>query len=118
MITANQWQRMHWSKRRKFQQALAWEVRILLKGRIPAAPLRRARMTITRYSRGVPDHDGLVGGCKPLLDVLQPQSRRHKVGLGVIVDDAPGCLTVTYVSAKPARGEAPRTEITIEPLAE
>ena len=112
--TANTWQRMHYRKRSAYQRALSWEIHILTRGTRPNAPICPARVTITRYSRGVlPDMDGLIGGCKALLDVLQPASKRHPAGLGIIADDNAAALTTLY-RAERANGN-PRTEVLIEP---
>lgn len=46
----------------------------------PTEPLKRARLTLTRFSSRRPDFDGLVGSFKSPLDAL--------VKLGVLADDA------------------------------
>jgi hypothetical protein len=45
----------------------------------------------------------MVGGAKALLDVLQPPSKRHPYGLGVIAGDDPAHLTVEYRSVQASR---------------
>jgi hypothetical protein len=72
--------------------------------RIPE-PFQKAHVTIERHSCGTPDHDGVVGGAKFLIDTLttpkllnvrKPGARqrvRNKRGLGFIVDDGPDYAT-------------------------
>lgn len=52
-------------------------------------PLARARLLIERRNCGAnPDTDGLIGGCKGLIDVLLPMhEKRRPYGLGLILDD-------------------------------
>ena len=83
----NAWERMHWAARRSFKIALAWEIRGLLTGQIPARPIEFAEVKIWRHSIREPDQDGMI--VKALLDVLQPCSKRHPYGLGIIKDDRP-----------------------------
>lgn len=45
----------------------------------PIMPLRRAKLTLTRFSSSQPDFDGLVSGFKSIIDGL----RTH----GILVDD-------------------------------
>lgn len=47
----------------------------------PVAPLKRARVSLTRGSSREPDYEALVVSAKPILDAL--------VRAGVIADDAP-----------------------------
>lgn len=108
-------QRTHWAKRSKQRRALAWEVRVAAKGSIPAEPFARARVTVERRSIGTPDFDGVVGGMKALLDVLQPVSKRHPTGLGFIANDSPGCIDLVPVALRVAtRGEQGTTVIVEE----
>jgi Holliday junction resolvase RusA-like endonuclease len=53
-----------------------------------------------RSARYELDHDNLVGGCKPLVDAL--------VKVGLIADDRPGLVTVTY---EQERGAGCRVEV-------
>ena len=47
--------------------------------RKPPTPLKRAKLTLTRYSSAEPDFDGLVGSFKALIDSL--------VTLGILEND-------------------------------
>ena len=112
--TLNDWQRMHWAKRRRIGQAMAWAI---LAQRVQFPPGRRmferCHVQIWRESTMEPDHDGLIGGLKPLLDALQPSSKRHPYGLGLIADDSPRCvlsLTASHVASKASRTRIVITE--------
>jgi hypothetical protein len=98
----NEQLRSHWQARRKSKRNLSWHVKIaiLRLGAMPVVPMLQARIIVVRYSYKQPDGDNLAACVKPLLDVLQPLSRRHPCGLGVIVDDSPDCVTVTVEHRK------------------
>ena len=108
--------RQHWGKRRRTARAWAWEIKAATIGHIPAEPFARAHVLIERFSRALPDDDGLVGGCKPLLDVLQPASKRHPYGLGIIAGDDPVHLTAEYRPRLVKARHDEKTVITIMPL--
>lgn len=79
----------HWSKNRKEKLALAWRVRVAWNRPLPIAPLPIALVKIERRSIRWVDDDGMVGGCKGLLDILQPcDPKRRPYGLGFIQDDS------------------------------
>lgn len=105
--------RMHWRERTRYQRKLAWDLRIALHRQIPPTPLVRVRLRIERRSTGMPDFDGMVGGYKHLIDCLLPMSPRHPVGLGVIADDNPACVTADYPPPVRALRGAECTLITI-----
>jgi hypothetical protein len=108
--TLNELLRMHFREKHRYQQNLAWLIRCsdgFL--RRPEEPFTRARVTIWRHSTRMPDHDGLYGGCKLLIDCLTtPYERKMRKappkpwlpvtygnpqGLRFIVDDNPrACL--------------------------
>lgn len=109
----NQWQRMHRQQRRRVCRLWA-QLLFVSHPRIPNPPISRCVITIERFSTQQPDIDGFYGGLKPILDALQPMSRRHPYGLGYIVDDNSSCV----VELKPihVQSREKRTRITIEPL--
>jgi hypothetical protein len=111
--TMNEWQRMHWARRGRIGRAMATEIWVALGGKLPAKPLKRCRIRVERISTREPDPDSLVAGLKPLLDALQPRSKRHPYGLGIIADDTRECIgspEITHVA-----GKASKTRIWIEP---
>ena len=75
-------------------------------------PFRRAHVSIERHSCGTPDHDGVQGGAKFLIDSLTTpkllnvrtsgarQRVRNKRGLGFIVDDGPEYATFDIRAVK------------------
>lgn len=88
----NEWQRWHFRKRAKFMKNLAWEVRYLLQQtdiKLCDArfPLKRCRIRVVRFKQFGPEPDADAVLVKPLLDILQPTSKRHPYGLGLIADD-------------------------------
>lgn len=108
--TFNQLLRMHFRRRRKVLKEIAWEVR-RLGGVPPPEPLARARVTIHRYTTGTLDEDGLPAVAKGILDVLQPCSLKHPLGLGWIASDGPACLELQVLVVK---SEAKATRIIVE----
>lgn len=74
------------------REALAWEVVAMIGRQRPAKPIERAELIIHRHSVGTLDDDNLKSCRKALTDVLQPPSKRHPNGLGVIVGDDPAHL--------------------------
>ena len=108
---------LHWAKRRQRNRAMAWEVKIALKGQQPASPFQRTRVTVERRSIGVPDADGLIGGLKGLLDSLLPMSKTHPYGLGLIQDDSPAHLDLVPRGVRVAHRVEECTIITIEEVA-
>jgi hypothetical protein len=111
--TLNELRHMHHRVYAQHRAALALEVSALTVGRRPVVPFERARVVIERHSVGAPDEDGLIGGTKPLLDVLQTfHTKTRPSGLGIIASDAPGCLTLEVRAVKAARG-AGKTVVTI-----
>lgn len=92
----------------------AWEDRLALTAREEAGPNPRiatpTALTITRFSTGVPDADGLYGMHKPILDAL--------VNIGLIPDDNPDA--VGHVTARHEKVHAEDEQhviIEIEPAA-
>lgn len=61
----------------------------------PEFPLKRARVSCTRFSSSAPDFDGLVAGFKPVIDAL--------VDLGVLEDDSLKHIGVPHFEWKPAK---------------
>lgn len=113
--TLNVLLRLHWSKRQRIArrvQQLVW-VELRKQGLLPMVPMQRARIQVRRFSSNEPDPDGMPSTAKLLLDVLQPMSKRHPLGLGVIVNDDSDSITL-HVEHVPKR--VARTEVEIEAL--
>ncbi|GAA4475528.1 RusA family crossover junction endodeoxyribonuclease [Gluconacetobacter asukensis] len=110
-----------WDRARN-KRALGREIAAALGGRLPAQPFERARVTVTRFSVGVPDTDNAVGGLKDTLDVLTTPwvtpkgQRRNKFGIGLIRDDDPSRCEVVVQCVK-CRAAEQRTEVVIEEIA-
>lgn len=103
--TPNQLLRMHWATRSRLNRTVAsevWAAMAQARIRKPDAPLPYAIVVVERHSSTEPDPDALRGCAKPLLDAIQPASKRHPYGLGLIAnDDARSiALTVLHVPCK------------------
>jgi hypothetical protein len=105
--TLNQLRAMGFRVYAKHRRALAVEVAAMTCLKRLPAPLARARVRIERHGPNAVDHDGLVGGTKVLLDVLQPyHATQRPDGLGFIASDAPSCLSLEIVPVRSSRAGA------------
>lgn len=112
--------RAQWASRRRFQHQVAQEIAVqrIQAGAAWAKPLARARIRITRHGVGQLDPDNLVGGCKPVIDVLKPMHPdTNPRGLGLIAGDEAHRLDLVVQQVRCARG-AEKTVIEITPLEE
>ena len=111
--------RKHWAKRAQANREVAWLLRAAVGRRgLPVKPLPRARLVIECRRAGVmPDQDGLVGGCKGLIDCLQPfHEKKRKYGVGFIEGDDPARLDLHVRGVRVAKRTEQGTLIIIEPL--
>ncbi len=102
-LLLNTWQRMHWSKRKSFSEALTWKMKAALQGLEPAEPMAACHIEVVRWSVQLPDWDGLYGGLKPYLDCLVRRTDRNPHGLGIIEDDNP--LVIRSLMAEPIKAK-------------
>lgn len=116
--TLNALMRTHWGRRAEQQRTLsrmiAREVQPFL---ATSDTFERARVTITRRSVQLPDHDGLVGGMKQLIDCLLTRSTKHPNGLGLIRDDSPAHMELVAKSERVAKRDEQGMHVLIERLA-
>lgn len=104
--TLNEIRSMHFRVYAKYRRQLAFSVYVRTLKQKPAEPYARARIIIERHSAGQVDEDGLYGGFKPLLDVLQPfHSRLRPDAIGILASDAPDCLTIEARQIRCPRGQ-------------
>jgi len=61
---------MHFAQRRKINQAWYESVWAVTRGKVPPAPLDRAKIRIERHAPRTLDFDGCVGSFKPIVDGL------------------------------------------------
>ena len=109
----NVWQRMHWRKRKRYQETLAWEIRAVLPYPLPGV-LTRCLVVILRRSRPpLPDWDGLGAAPKALMDCLVVPSKRNPHGLGLIADDNPACVGMLVTLPAPLKAMQHRTTVQI-----
>lgn len=112
----NQMLRKHWAVRRKERLALSWEIHAAVSKR-PLRPMKRARVTIERWSIRVADTDNLVASAKNLVDILCLRSDTHPYGLGFITDDSPDLCELIVRGVKAPSRKDIKTVVTIEALA-
>lgn len=114
--------RKHYRVRSQNKRRTAAFIAGEIAGKMPAKPFEKARVTITRYSSGTPDDDGLKGGVKDLLDCLTTPKLlaggkvKNKFGVGLIVDDSPAHCLLGVSGVKCKRADQ-RTEVLIEEIA-
>jgi len=99
--------RQFWSKRHKDQKRWRWLVRAarLEANYYPAAPIQRARVTVTRHGKRILDTDNLYGGVKGLVDLLVKE--------GILVNDTPDHVELVMLQT---RTKQPKTTVQIETL--
>ena len=105
LLSRNQLDKLHWSKRHKIAKRLKRDVWALSQGKRPTEPLKTATVTITSYRKALLDPDNLVAGVKPYIDAL--------VTNGVIIDDKPGNVCLKIVQAKSKQGYS--VQINVKP---
>lgn len=88
-------------------KAWDWMVFGMVRGKLPAAPLTKAKIRIVRHFYRTLDYDGLVGSMKPVVDAL--------VSAGVIKDDSWTTLGVWDVTQEfRAKSAGPLLEVFLE----
>ena len=103
LLSRNQLDKMHWSKRHKIAKRLKRTVWALSQGQRPQTPLIKSKVTITSHRKSLLDPDNLVAGAKPYIDAL--------VTNGIIIDDKPENISLKIDQAKSKHGYA--VEITV-----
>lgn len=116
--TLNDLIRMNYHARKRLLAAVAWDVKleILRQRMVIAGPIEECEIVVHRYSARKPDPDGFSSTAKILLDALQPVSKRHPFGLGLIREDSDKCIRKLQVLHVPKRQQ--RTDVTITVLRE
>lgn len=107
--------RMHWSKKRAEKNNIAWEIRAQIQ-KLPAQPIEKSSVTVWRHSVQIPDQDNLQASVKSLLDVLQPNSKKHPFGLGIIAGDDPAHCKILVFHMRATTFAAQHTLIRIVEL--
>jgi len=98
--------RKHWAIITKEKNKWHTYVKLSLGINRPKAPLKKAKLTLTRYSMRAPDYDGLVGSFKYVVDGL--------VKAGVIVDDKVSVIGDSKYNWVKAKKVDQRIEVVIE----
>lgn len=90
-------------------QNKGWDLLVfgMVRHKLPAIPLKKARITIVRHFYRTLDFDGLVGSCKPVVDAL--------VSAGVLESDSWNVLGVWDVSQEfRPKSAGPLLVVTVE----
>ena len=120
LVSPNVALRQHWAERRDERKHLHDEVMVALGGtrHLPRPCFARARVTVWQHRVSLMDPDNLTAACKALLDVLQPRSDRHPLGIstGIIADDSAECCELVVRQIKEAHRSDQRTVVVIEEL--
>lgn len=98
--------RKHWAIITKEKNKWHGLIKLFLGHQVPKSPLKKAKLTLTRYSMRAPDYDGLVGSFKYVVDGL--------VKAGVIVDDKVSVIGDSKYSWVKAKKVDQRIEVVIE----
>ena len=105
-LSLNRWQRLHWSERKRYGEKLA----AILRTARPK-PTTLTSPVVADYARSYRsrplDQDNLIGGFKPILDAL--------VGLGVLKDDGPECVTIGRTFQEIRGNGPPRFAVVLAP---
>lgn len=102
----NIWQNLHWTDRRKLRIEWHWSlIEAMNKAKVRKTKVAPGfvRMKITSYRKVLLDVGNLIGGAKPIPDVM--------IKLGLLKDDSPKWCDIEY--AQVIDKENPRTEIEI-----
>lgn len=110
--TLNEWQRMHWQKRRRTNIEMAWQIRAAL-GKWTGDPIKDCSIYIERHGSRLVDWDGVYGGLKPLLDALVKNTKTNPHGLGIIEDDSPNVVKKIVAVQKKSTRKGCRTLVRI-----
>jgi hypothetical protein len=105
----------HWSKGHAYRKSLLGPMSEALAPWRGHMPIRKARVTVTRYTTGkIPDGDNTTASCKPAIDLLLVRSATHPHSLGVIYDDDPAHLSLIATAERVTRKSDQNTHFRIE----
>lgn len=104
--TTNAGGRAHWAV--KVREANTWKraVFFVTAGKLPDAPLEKAKITLTRFSSSEPDFDGLVSSFKHVMDGL--------VEAGIIINDKPSVIGQPIYRWEKAPKKMGRIQVDVE----
>jgi hypothetical protein len=110
--------RQHWAKRRHTDGHLRLAMICALGGTLylPPAPFKFARVTVMQRRLQLLDVDAIAASLKGMIDLLQPASKRHPMGLGIITGDDPAHCELIARQTRAAHRPDQRTIIVIEEL--
>jgi hypothetical protein len=97
---------MHWTAKGEYVRSWHAQVAAHIGKNKPAAPLKKARLTLIRFSSTEPDFDGLVSSFKPVLDGL--------IKCGVLEDDKPSNIGKSSYEWEYAKAKQGKIKVKIE----
>ena len=103
----NKLKRMHWAAYKRLKKEFLDLLCITLPHDQRTFLRPGTQITITRYGIRQLDKDNLYGGCKPLIDCLQPWPQ----GIGLITDDDPDTVTIRVKQEKVTKKKDQKVEI-------
>jgi hypothetical protein len=98
----------HWGLYKKYREYWHALVSHCVTGKKPKAPLKRAQLTLVRYSSVAPDYDGMVSSWKPVIDGL--------VKTGVLEDDSMAHIGIPRFEWEKAKPKAGKIFVGVEEL--
>lgn len=100
----------HWAQMKRYRDYWHQLVAAAVCGKKPREPLRRAKLTLVRYSSVAPDFDNLAGSWKPVIDGLQY--------CGVIENDSMAHIGVPVMQWEKAPPKQGRIFVAVEEIGE
>lgn len=106
----------HWSAGAAYRKKLAPLVEAAIRPWLGHAPMKKAKVTVTRVSTRWPpcDYDNNVTSTKPLIDLLLVRSKTHPHSFGLLEDDDPDRLMRIISAERCTRIREQHTEVIIE----
>lgn len=85
-VSPNFFNRLHFGAQARLRQSWAQEMRSQT-AHLNLAPMNQVEMTAYRIAARRLDYDNLIGGLKPIIDVMKVQSKKNPHGIGLILED-------------------------------
>lgn len=98
----------HWAQMKRYRDYWHQLVAAAVCGKKPREPLKRAKLTLVRYSSVQPDWDGNVSSWKPVVDGLKYA--------GIIEDDRVSCIDWPVCKWEKAPPKQGRIFVAVEEL--
>jgi hypothetical protein len=108
-LTLNEMMGKHWRTRHSNFDLIHNLIAVVTRRKKPAEPIKKARITVTRYSSGTLDRDNMYFTFKPIIDGL--------VMAGIIIDDGfDQVKELNPIQVKIKRNEPKKVDVLVEEL--